>query len=315
MPILTGTPPIVRVPPTPQPIRDRTANLWEWQSAQGERLMLTGSTDGPVYLPPGGVTGHMLPPLALADDDTPAMDGGMFRSAKWQPRILGVRLEVAADDQRGWRAAYRGLVRLFKQGEGRLLCHSIDGDVLYARCRYRSGLEAPTGGDPGARFYGEFVLQLVAHDPWWYAPEQVMTFTVRDPVPAFPRQFPYTLPEAVAAGVATTVPNPGDESAYPRWTVTGPCSAVTITGDGSRSLTLTHTLSAGKTLTVTTDPRVSGLAKIVDGAGTNLWGVATGDFPDLFPLPDGESQVVVDVTDPGDGTRVELSWEPRWSTA
>ena len=314
MPILvlpgtTGTQAPTYVPPTP-PARP---TRWSWVSPAGVTRDLTR---GATYVQPGGIVGHLAPPRTLLASSPPTMDGGVYRGHRFEARDVGLGLLTSTRTTGEWETETRALVRDFDTTDdvGTLVAQSPAGATRMLSARYVTGLESPTEGDPGAVTIGTWAVQLRAYDPWWYGPAMSKSFSVATSTPFFPGP-PFTLMPTELLGSGSSVTNPGDVEAFPVWTITGPATAVTASS-GGRSWTVTRTLGAGETVTVDCDPRAPAFSKIVDGDGANLWGTATADYPDLWPLPAGESTITVDVAGGTSAdTRITMAFNPRYRTS
>src|SRR5699024_5142852 len=87
---------------------------------------------------------------------------------------------------------------------------------------------------PGVRYWEHYGVELVAEDPFRYGPEGTSPlWTSAAPVDFIPPGGgpPYHPGSATTIDTAT-LQNPGDESAWPTWTVTGPVDSVQVTVDG-----------------------------------------------------------------------------------
>src|SRR5699024_8597359 len=100
-----------------------------------------------------------------------------------------------------------------------------------------------------------------------------------------------------------TLQNPGDESAWPTWTVTGPVDSVQVTVDG-RSIGY-GALIEGDVLVIDTGNRRATLnGEVVTGQ------LSTFNFT---PIPAGGT-VPLDIALPGGGT-LQASFRPRYDSA
>lgn len=314
MPILvipTATPTQVAQPTViPPPVY--SVSRWSWQSPTGRVRSLM---DDHPYLRPGGVDGHMAAPIVIADSRPPSIPGGVWRSQVVDPREVTLILLGHSRDADAWSQMCRQVVADFdtSTSEGVLTVAHPDGNTRALRCRYVDGLGAPVEGEPGVVKYGTFAVQLRAYDPWWYGPVQRRTFQ-----PAVSGGFPWppiVVQSTELIGSGSVVTNPGDVEAYPVWTLAGPLSEVTATAESGASWTVTKTLGPGEVVTVDTDPRAPAFQRVTDFSGSNLWGIATPDYPDLWPLPAGDSTVTVAVSGASSATRIHMDFNPRYRTA
>lgn len=287
----------------------RPVARWSWSAGGRVRDLSAGTA----YLRRGGIVGHLAAPRSALESTPPTLDGGVWRGEKFQPRDIGLSLITVASTPQAWWDESRALVRDF-HGEGILMVSHPDGGTRMLTARYVTGLESPEGGDPGAIPIGAFVVQLRAYDPWWYGPAVTRKFQLSTAAGWFSGP-PFSINPTELLGSGSTVLNPGDVDAYPMWTVTGPCSSVSATAEDGSAWQVDIDLTAGEVITVDCDPRVPGNAKITSASGANLWGVATSDYPDLWPLPAGESTITVAMAGASTASRVDLAFNPRYRTA
>src|SRR5690606_37411717 len=109
----------------------------------------------------------------------------------------------------------------------------------------------------------------------------------------------------------TVIYQDGDVEAWPVWTITGPLEQlIAINHTIGASFTLTYSPGAGDEIVITTDPpTVRGpggevLTGALDWPGATLWG--------LVP---GENRVAFVALGASAGTRIELTYVPRYETA
>lgn len=287
--------------------------LWQWTSPTGRIRNL--SADHP-YLRPGGITGHMAPPISVLESRPPTLDGGVWRGQQYLPREMALGVMAHTRESHVWRSTYRQVVEDFdtSTGVGVLTVSYPDGASRSVQARYITGLESPIEGEPGVVRIGTFLIQLRAYDPWWYGSPQSRAFTPQADADFVPGP-PFTIMPTELAGSPSTVNNIGDVPAYPVWTIHGPASQVEFENDSGESFTVTSSIGLGEWVRIDTDPRVALDSKIVDHNGDNLWGVATNDYPNLWALPAGESQVTVSVSGSSADSQIIMQWNPRYRTA
>lgn len=292
---------------------------WKWTSASGSTRVLTNPATG-AYLGVGGVVGHHAAPVTHLAATPPTLDGGVYRSRKVEPRDLALRVHVGAATAQGWNDTVRDLVNDFDttDGPGVLCVAQPDGSRRYLDCRYLSGFESPDGGDPGAVPHAVYTVLLRAYDPWWYGVTETKKFEVQTTQTLFGDGSgapPFYIMPTELIGSGSTIINPGDVEAYPVWTINGPMTACTVALSGGGSFTITDTLGAGEWVQVDTNPSTPAFEKIVDDAGTNLWGTATSNYPNLWALPAGTSTVTVSLTGSTSSSSVQMAYFPRYRSA
>jgi len=97
---------------------------------------------------------------------------------------------------------------------------------------------------------------------------------------------------------------------WPTWTFVGPLTSVTLANSG-RSFTLTRTLLAGESITVTTDPRIG--PRAVDGTGASVWSSIAAPF-DLWPLNPGRQSVTATIVGSTSASSATMTYEGRWNS-
>jgi hypothetical protein len=248
-----------------------------------ESVWADGDTVDDDYVPPRSV---MLPMRITGTDRDEFLQRLALLTAAMQTRAPGRRpapgeLELAQHDGRRWRV----------------------------RCHYQEGLPdeetVDTGGDTN---WVRFQLQLHAPDPYWYAPEPItLSWDFDAPVPFLGDPFlPLQISPSQVIG-ATTIVNPGTETALGVWRVTRPGTDFIATNNTTgETLRVTQTIPSGQTLTIVTDP-----ADIyLDPAGTDWWPHLV-DGSTLWEIPPGETPISLTLSGAAAGSRVELEFYER----
>lgn len=289
---------------------------WTWQSASGTTRMLGTPNPGqPVMLP--GAQGLGLPPVQIYDIDAAGIHGGIYTGFRYQVREVLLPVVAWGRDGDEWTDARRTLADLFAPGvEHTLVAATAGGSTRRLGLRYVGGLESPQEGERGHVTVGRFAIRLRAYDPFWYGDERSVTWR-QSPgsTPFFPGP-PWTLIPGSVFG-STTVTNDGAQDVWPTFTIEGPATSATFVGPDGDTFTLTHTLAAGETVTISTDPRVPLAQKVVDHDGTNLWSAISGDgdpFAVFFPLPAGDSAVSASAAGGTSATRITVAWRIAYET-
>lgn len=171
---------------------------------------------------------------------------------------------------------------------------------------YQSGCEGEAGE---GWLYGNDAVTLFCPDGYWRDITETQISRSYVPGVDFFNPFP-TVSSSLALG-PTTLNNPGDVTAWPTWTITGPMSAMTATNvTTGQEFTLAYGLSAGEQVTITTQqPTVRG------PAGQNLASYLNWPNAYLWPLRPGDNTVVFSVSGGLSGTTVLLSFHPRYEGA
>lgn len=194
-----------------------------------------------------------------------------------------------------------------RRGPGRLRALRPDGSAREIECYYQAGFD----GEPGQGWlWDTAVLSLYCPDPFW---RDVKAESIPYSYAGAPVSYlsPYlTVSPSSVLGV-TTAHNAGDVEAWPTWTIIGPATAVVATNHSTgESFTLTGTLTAGQVATITTDPPA------VRGPGGANWSNKLS-WPGavLWGLQPGVNDVEFAVAGAAAGTKITLSYVPRYETA
>jgi hypothetical protein len=171
---------------------------------------------------------------------------------------------------------------------------------------YEDGLR----GEPGENWMSANpVLTLMCPDGYWRDITAIEENREYQPGVSFLAPFPQ-----VSAGQVlgqSAINNPGDVIAWPEWTIDGPATVITAeTETIGQSFILTQTIAAGETITITTkQPAVRG------PVGQNLINQLNWPDAQLWGLLPGDNNVNFTVAGAGPGTKITLSFYPRYDGA
>ncbi|WP_428956232.1 phage distal tail protein [Streptomyces sp. cg35] len=257
-----------------------------------------------------GAKGLDMPQYQFAQDESPGIDGYALRSTRAQGKEIILPLAFWANDS---RAAYLARRRAFiksmnpKRGVGTLTLTQPDGDSRTIGAYYTGGLEGDESLDAAGNTWCINAITFGCPSPYW----------IGDPVgyewkSAVDALFFPVLPLAVGDSQtlgAVTVDNPGDDVAYPVWTVTGPATQISLTNDSTgQVLVINRTLATGDVVTI--DTRERHQTAVLNG-GVNLWpDMSTAS--DLWTLEEGINNLTLTVTGSGTTTRVAMTYQPRY---
>jgi len=273
------------------------------------------------WIDPGGTTttlatlrgkkGVFMPNYDTAVSKLPDGSGGLLTSVSVQPRAVDVPVQVNASNFDTLRTAVRALAKALnaRNGQG-LLKVTRSGVARQLNCVYKGGLEqAAYFSDT----YIEATLSFEAVDPLWYATAATAAdYAIQVGASSFFPFFPLIV-KASAVFNKSTINNPGDESAWPIWTITGPgTNPVFLNNTSGESLGLTLSLAAGETLVIDTRP---GVKTIESGAGANLFEYLNASARALWPLLAGNNAVEIQMSEATVGSNVNLAYTPRYMGA
>lgn len=259
-----------------------------------------------------GATGLGMMPFDLATTPAAARSGSILTGVSARQREVFVPLLLSGPSFLEVRRRLATLASRMdpRDGDGELRLLYPDGSGRRLVCRYAGGLEGSEGDDAWQREL-RVGLSFLAPDPAWLDTRSVTErWVAGSPVAFFPLKFPAKLAASKVLG-SVTITMPGDDDAYPLWTITGPATGFTLTNSTlGAALTVTHALQAGDTVVVDTRPD----RLLITKGATNLWQYASAN-PELWPLRPGTNTVTLQVDGSGAGTSVTLEATPRYKTA
>jgi hypothetical protein len=249
------------------------------------------------------------------------------------PATLQWPLEIFGRDHQEFLERYRRISRAFtlttrRQRPGYLQVQRPDGSARQIRCFYSDGLGGETGQN---HLFARPVVSLFCPEGKWSDTEAItIARSFADSgggggTASFYTPYMYLSSSSMVGSgdlsgggldpaSLTLVNNPGDVEGWPEWTITGPMTELRTWNvtRGSR-FALTYTLTAGQSITITTDlPSVRGpaginLSKYIDWfstAGTELW-----------PLSDGDNVIGLEVDGATSATSVQMTFVPRYDNS
>lgn len=283
-----------------------------WTDPDGQVWELTGPHEVHGWLTRPQIGGWGAAPVTLVTD--PLARGGVnVRHQRAEPRRLTWPLHVFGDTHTQFLDRYRRLMRAFTstkyRGPGVLTIYRPDASARSIDCLCEDGW----GGEPGENWVSANpTVTLFCPDGYFRDTER--QFVRRAYVPTgTPYLRPYLTVSSSRVIGESTIDNPGDVAAYPSWTITGPATQLTATNNTTgESFTLTYTLTAGQTATISVSPT---RALLRGPAGQNLVGNLNWPGASLWALVPGLNDVDFQVGGSNTGTVIELSYYPRYETA
>lgn len=309
MPILVGT--LTEPNPTPPSGIPQPADPGRpeavWIAPDGTEIQLT--SDRELHFTLDSVTGWGAAPISLVADPHPR-GGTRVRHIQPQPRTITWPLRIRATTHMELVAGWRDLATRFTQtrrlGPGLLRIMRPDGTAREILAYYQAGF----AGEPGqGHTWDTAVLSLYCEDPYWRAVAPVSTLYSNGATVSYLDPYLTVSPSSVLG--ATTAVNAGDVEAWPAWTIVGPASQVQATNSTTgEAFTLSATLLAGETATISTDPPT-----VRGPAGQNWTGNLDWPSAVLWALQPGLNNVDFTVSGAAAGTQITLSYTPRYETA
>ncbi|MFD7257176.1 phage tail domain-containing protein [Streptomyces sp. NPDC059874] len=296
------------------------------QNGQGEPIPLT-ELDGPrwpgVILQPGA-TGLDMPPYSLFSDDSPNLDGSIYRGARAQAREIMLPVYLHGID----RQTINGLKRMLfqalnpRRGFCRIQFTESKSRIRYIDAYYKGGMEGSESVDGAGFRWAKYGLTFTAMDPWFYPERSQSTkwsFGAEDTFLHTSRSF---IPVKVASGVMGVpdeeylISNPGDVEAWPIWRLTGPIKSFSLQGPNGDLIKASppedgfDLVPAGRTLTIDTRP---GKKTVKDNTGVNYWS-KLDLAPQFWPVDPGDTIAAISVVAGTAAAAVTLSFQPRYAS-
>ncbi|MEU0952790.1 phage tail family protein [Streptomyces niveus] len=324
IPVLIGRGGVTDPGPTPpQPVYwGRTYVSITGKNGEGPEIPLTDFTNslwpGIVMMP--GATGLDAPPFELHADDSPNLDGGIFRDARAVAREIMIPVFLYGIDRPTIKKMKSNLINSLNPKKGFCVLKFIEGDNVprYLRCYYKGGMEGSEGEDQAGFRWIKYGLQFTAYEPYFYSDDvQVAQWTFGSVEPFFSSSlalYPFRLNSGHLEGDTVEIHNPGDAESWPQWQLEGPIKAFEFIGPEGQSFGVegpvdgSDVIEAGRTLIVDTRP---GFKTVRDNTGVNYW-PRLSPQPVLWPIPDGDSTATVSITPGAPSARVVLTFQPRY---
>lgn len=256
--------------------------------------------------------GRFMPPPRFSTSQVPSQPGERLREVTHGPRKFMVRLVITAATEPLLRTAQRNLVDAMDPtlGDGTFRVQSPLGDVREVACRYMDGLDLDEGVETSGPTMQKADVTFFAVDPYWQASsDTTMPFTIG----AVPTFFPIPPIRLTASEIAvdTSVLNDGIE-AWPRWTIAGPGSVITLRNLTTGKLLKLPTTSIGTGETITIDTR-PGYKTIRKSDGTSLWSDVDLSVSSLWQLARGNNAIRLEMSGAIAGTSsLTLAFRKRY---
>lgn len=281
-----------------------------WIAPDGSSTIL----DGDSFFVTKGLDGRGLPPMDNIVDEVASIDGARLRQVNVRPREIVVPLHLQAPTRDALRASILSLLPKFytRTADGQLVVSYPDSTTRRIYCRYASGMSLEESSDRAAREYQQFLLTLLANDPFWYGDIVAASWSLGASTTFLGNPiFPMRLSPSSIQG-SQIVHNAGDVSAFPIWTITGPGSGLNIVNqDTGEKISLTRVLAAGEVVTIDTRP---GYRTATSSSGGNIYGSLSTDTS-LWWLPAGDAPVSFGMDDATAGASISISFSPRYLSA
>lgn len=305
-PVDTTPPP----PPTPPAAVEVGRPRATWFAPDGSAWLLDVADLG--YFTTRDVDGiNSAAPISLVTDPHPR-GGVRVRHIRPEARPITWPMHIRGDTHMEFLQRWRDLANAFTQtrryrAPGTLRISRPDGSARDIDAYYQDGFK----GEPGyGRVSDLVVLTLLAEDPYW-RDAAVITEQRQYLASTTPFLAPYPTVSTSNVLGTTTIENPSNVEVWPEWTITGPATEVVATNvTTGEAFTLTGTLTAGQTVTITTDP-----PSVTGPSDANWLGLLDWPSAVLWGLTPGVNEVQFTVTGAAAGTLISLSFARRYETA
>lgn len=241
-------------------------------------------------------------------------DGDRYRGTRLTRREAILKVGVGAGlTGLTWRAVDRAWWQSWSRDRfGVLTFYQEDLSRRHLHLRLARQTDHVFDFDPGEEGGQEYVIAVVAEQPLWSGDDVTTTWSFAAGGEDFYGGVagggfgpPYVLSPSNGFG-ETLVTNAGDVPAWPRFEVSGPMAAATITVDG-HNIDLPAGVPAGQSRYVLTDP-----PEVYGGFLEPRWNEMTGAV-DFAPVPVGGTvPVTVSVSSPSAGAFVKMTITPRY---
>lgn len=281
-----------------------------WLAPDGMVWQLTDTSPASGWFTRTDIAGWGCTTYEITTDPN-ARGGETVRHIRSQPARITWPLHVWGDNHTMFYERERLIKKAFtmtvhRSAPGILRVARPDGTAREIEAYYEDGW----GGQGGENWlFANPVLTLYAPDGYWRDVAATVARRSYAPASSFFSPFPSITGSNVLGD--TIINNPGDVTAWPTWTVTGPCTQVIATNATTgQSFTLSYVLLAGEQITITTDrPTVRG------PAGENIVSALNWPTAYLWGLAPGNNVIQFIAAGSSSGSAVELSFHARYEGA
>lgn len=281
------------------------------------RSGLTLDLDTPPWKVRMGVEGLDDATPEILEDRAAGLHGGFVLGVDYPSRDVVLPLSIKTRSIDEWRAArekLRAITNPLLPGMTRLTVTRPDGYSRwidgYAKI-LAPAWDADTWSVTGWQRFG---LLLRCPSPWWRSQFPPITWDMGSGLfPWFPWP-PLRTSASQVLGQDNPVDFGGDAPGFPKWTITGPFTAITVRHVATgRWWKLTDDGTTGGQVTVFTDPQRT-TYRVMRANETSAFSLLSAPY-DLWEMPSGVSQVRVTVTGATVDTKVTMELDQMWASA
>ncbi len=259
--------------------------------------------------------GRFAPPSRFVADVSPMQPGSVVRNIRHESRRVVVPVIIEGTDPADLRSNIRDLNFALdpNRGKGTLKVTGPGGTqrITYAYLEDGMGLDESLDSTVG-RTWQRASLQFFCEEPYWLdASPTSSTIEYNTTTATFFPFFPLRLLSSSVFG-STTIDNDGDVATWPRWTITGPGTAIYLKNlTTGKTLALDVTLAANESVVIDTTP---GVRTITKNDGSSLFANQEADSI-LWPLARGSNSVQLEMSSADVGSSIAFTYERRWISA
>ncbi|MGQ5602947.1 phage tail domain-containing protein [Streptomyces sp. EKS3.2] len=319
--------PVVITPTPPAPVSwGRTSVSVVGNNGQGEEIPLTlfNGREWPAILMQPGATGLDMPPFALFSDDSPNLDGSIYRSARASAREIMIPVYLHGVDRRTVNQLKRKLFQSLNPKRGYCLLKFTEGSgrTRQLTAYYKGGMEGTESTDSAGFTWAKYGLTFTAMDPWFYQDQSETVrwdFGAGEPLLSTTAAFfPMRVSDGVMGGPGESlvISNPGDIEAWPIWKLYGPIKSFDLTSPDGENVKASppsdgsDLVPSGRVLTIDTRP---GKKTVKDNLGTNYWAKLDTN-PQFWSVEPGDTSASVSVVTGSGKAAVVLTFQPRYAS-
>lgn len=274
------------------------------ETALGNQL-LDSDGGGPIGLTDAS-SGFGVPPVAHRFIEG-AGPGGIRRNTRTQMRPFDVGLIFLGDSRTHLDTLVRDFAKKVRKIDPapKFVARYASGEIYELPFLYQSGLEINYKSEVYADRIFKPVMSLIAPDPYWVAQQATQYVLSTGATRSFlPKMGYMRISQSQVIGTMS-INNPGDVEAYPTWEIVGPVTSGTSFTLGGITFSYNAAITTGHSVVIDTD---AGTA-VYDGV-TNVYSNLSA-APKLFPIPAGDSTLVVNAPGADSNTRINLSFKNR----
>jgi hypothetical protein len=308
--------PILVAPLAPEVPSVSLAELTDvtWTGGDGSVVQLTDWSSlvtGTMVTP--GVSGHLMPTWDVYSDRSPSYDGENVRGVRANARDVIIPLHMWGQDRGECKARFQALVAALNPqlGQGTLTFTEAAGTSRSIGAYYSQGLEGNDDDDKTGRTWMSAVLAFHAPRPFWEGDAQFVQFDVGSSGSWFP-VLPLAVRNSQVLG-SVQIQNVGDAECFPVWTVTGPCSSITLTNATTgKSLVIAQALTSSDTAVI--DFREGAKTALMNGV-TNLYSAISITSSAFWSLKPGLNNITITLPGAAGTTTARMDYKPRYLAA